>query len=199
MRGLVGAALVAALVGTSATAAPPDVQQAVSGSAEIYVLGNDRRVHRILIHASVVDGVATTPYSSVHLWISRCAGGQCGKPVYYQDALTSAQYDARDDTRWWIKLSAFGKPFTVTWTGSGRNAPVEDVAVGGYDVYAGAGWAATATVTILGRTCTATAAGASRGVVVWGNGRPRGSDSTRIPSRAVAGQPSSATSCRKGP
>ena len=197
MRALLAAAAFALATATVPAAAAPDVQQVLYGYADVYVQGSDRVLYRVIVQANVVAGVATTAKSSVALFVAKCAP-TCGTPVYYGAPLTAAQYDARDEQRWWVRLTAFGKPLTVTWTGLGITGakPPNGFVFSPVAFAAGVDWPATAAVTVLGRTCTTKDATAGRAVVVhtFGRGDPAG-----FPARSPKGVPASARACKPRP
>lgn len=194
MRSMLMAAALALAVAVPARAVPPDAQESLAGWATFRVVGRDRAVYQVYVNATVPSGHSVgTPSSGVGLWVTRCQGGSCdGEPVKYWAPLSPGQYDARDEKKWSIRLSAFGKPFTVTWTGPGATGAF--VLAVGTEVSMYSAWKATARVTTLGRTCVTDVAGAERRTSAWLTGRP---DPTwpRIPSRPPAGVPSSARAC----
>ena len=196
MNRLAAAALGIALAATPVRAAP-SVQQYLNGYARVYVTGSDRVLYRFDVGAEIADGVGTAPSARVYLLVARCAP-RCGAPVYYWAPLGPSQYDIRDEKRWWIALSAFGKPLRVTWQGAGDPGRPTDVVAAGYQAGVSSGWATTSDVTLLGRTCRSADAGAARSTTAEAETFTP-SDERRITAKVPAGVPSRAVACRKAP
>lgn len=189
-------ALALAATAAPATAVPPDVQEGLSGWVHLWVDGQDGVGYRVFLTAVLArQAHSGTPYSAVGVRVIRCPRGDCqGAGRYFVTEVAPSQYDIRDEKKFSIRLSAFGTPLAVTWTGPGAGLPVTAAYPGGTYNAVYSTWDATARVTMLGRTCSGRA-GAGRVTSAWTAGRPE-SSFPPAPNHATAGVPKRARSCQ---
>jgi hypothetical protein len=198
MRTAIAAATLTLAAAVTPASGVPEVRQGLGAGVEFRIIGNDRAHYSVTVVVDIADGsLNTAPDAWLYLFVARC-DPKCAFPgAYYNAPLTPQQYDIRDEKNVSVRLTAFGKPFVVTWRGDGPARPLTDATVAGTTAGAGTSWPAVTTVTFLGRTCTARG-GVSRGTsVLLDPTEP--SPAYRIPSRAPKGQPSSARSCVNAP
>jgi hypothetical protein len=194
---LAATALALAASTAPATAVPPDIQEGLTTWAQLWVDGQDGVGYRVFLNTVLARRTYSgTPFSAIGIRVVRCPRGHCQfEDVYFVTELSPSQYDIRDEKKISIRLNAFGKPMAVTWTGPGASLPVTSAFPGGTYNAVYSTWDATARVTMLGRTCSVTNAGAGRITSMWTTGRPQ-SSYPPAPNRPTAGVPTKARSCR---
>jgi hypothetical protein len=199
-------AAVAALISVApahAGTSTPDVRQHLTGGVATFVLGKDKVVYQISVSTSLVSSVASTqPYSYAVVAVSKCPRSGCLAPTTYLARLTASQFTATDPKSFSITVTAFGKPLTVTWTGAGPSSPVDrDPAVTATLLDFKTEWPATATISVLGVTCsgaTTTAVSAARHTTVYTGGFVPPTGNVALPAAPVKGGPALAKACRAG-